>query len=208
MRESEPDGQPIKKESPEEPSSFEVKNKQVILVVGYLQVKIPVSAGATANASSVLDCLIQSAPEDPLTGVTKVKLASDDPNTMKILCHFIHGRTSSVPTEMSNADLLKLAILTDKYKCTDLTHLASSFWLRERCQSLPATWPEIVTLLHTAWLFNEPASFRTITKKIVLDTEWNLTNILQANSGCLSVEIYHKCMVEPFNARANMVSGS
>jgi hypothetical protein len=100
-------------------------------------------------------------------GKAELSLPDDDPACLTILLDIIHGRTSKVPRRVSEDDLLKLAILVDKYEMHKVVGIFSDSWVESwKLVNGPAPLKGIVIFRHMSifWVFGKDAEFKKTTE--------------------------------------------
>ncbi|KAJ0336498.1 hypothetical protein KNSL1_013264 [Colletotrichum chrysophilum] len=115
-------------------------NGEVILLVGPDLQPIRVHALILADASPVFKCLLQptsstytepaavlfATPDSP----AHVTLPEDDPQAIETICRVLHSRIDDAVCDLSDDEVLKVAVAADKYDCTAAMGLAVRHWLR------------------------------------------------------------------------------
>jgi hypothetical protein len=102
------------------------------LVVGRERAVSLVSSEALIRASpSVIKTLLcgdSDEPERPEHDEWRIDLPEDDPYALCVLLNIIHSRQNLVPAELSEGDLFKVAVLTEKYGLRDLVRPSAVTW--------------------------------------------------------------------------------
>jgi hypothetical protein len=139
---------------------------------------------AMARASKVWDDILfgssAEAQPKPCDGNPwVVSLPYDSISAMIILLRIVHGHFRYVPHELSLDDLFEIAILTDKYKLTDILSPWVNGWLAPSRSNMLATMdtlpcdPNIMEWtkkkLWIAWEFGDRTLFELTCKKIMKD---------------------------------------
>ena len=106
-----------------------------------------------------------------------IDLPDDNPHVMEILCNLLHLRQTAIPRHLSLHELHSLSILVDKYDCSGATKLGFYFWMSQIKPNGPE---EITRAIHAAYLFNEPVTFRALTKSLIHEHHWTVDTKLCA----------------------------
>ncbi|KAK2735166.1 BTB/POZ domain-containing protein [Colletotrichum kahawae] len=115
-------------------------NGEVILLVGPDSHAIRVHALILADASPVFKCLLKptsstytepaavlfATPDSP----AHVTLPEDDPQAIETICRVLHSRIDDAVCDLSDDEVLMVAMAADKYDCTAAMGLAVRHWLR------------------------------------------------------------------------------
>ena len=145
----------------------------VILVLGEPPVShIKVSSKILSVASKPLRALLSDKfkegqqlieKKNGRSGPAYVELPEDDKEAMLVLCQVLHFR--KVEGCPSINLLNNVAILCDKYDCSQALHFASSTWLAAYLPFVDQ--PNHEGLLADAYLFKNPAYFQAYTKRLI-----------------------------------------
>ncbi|KAJ0316627.1 hypothetical protein Brms1b_005345 [Colletotrichum noveboracense] len=115
-------------------------NGEVILLIGPDSHPIRVHALILADASPVFKCLLKptsstytepaavlfATPDSP----AHVTLPEDDPQAIETICRVLHSRIDDDVCDLSDDEVLRVAVAADKYDCTAAMGLAVRHWLR------------------------------------------------------------------------------
>lgn len=93
-------------------------------------------------------------------------LSDDDPVALAVILNAIHLQTSKVPKTVTFKQLMKLAILCDKYDCVPAVKPWVDIWIAPWRRSY-ATVPAVTEWLFIAWVFEAREGFETLTKMYV-----------------------------------------
>jgi hypothetical protein len=100
----------------------------------------------------------------------KLQFEEDDPYAMVMLCHILHHQNADLKpistTEL--AKLVDLAILCDKYMCTDAVKTTCLPWVKSLRST--ASIEELQKLLVVCYFLDEPAVFRRISKQLTTES--------------------------------------
>ena len=102
----------------------------------------------------------------------RVNLSEDDPELMAILCNILHHRTQSVARKPELHFLEQLAILIDKYDCSDSLRSWTQLWLivlYTEAEDRSA----VGRLLYPAFIGDDAQAFQKITRTMVLEVGSN-----------------------------------
>jgi hypothetical protein len=153
----------------EEPAEIDPKG-DVFLVVGKENVRLRVNSQSLRSASKAFAAMFgprwsegQSLSKEV---PTEVALPDDDAETMRTICCVIHHRNDMLPEDLTAKNVLKLAILVDKYDLTVALNFAMQVWLKPRSQ---VEMVETGRLLAAAFLLNSAEAFISHSKALVLD---------------------------------------
>jgi hypothetical protein len=121
----------------------------------------------------------------------EISLPDDDPCSMKEIAYLLHFQTfdGSQPNDQTLAQaILRIAMLADKYGCTDAMHmlshgLLSRFLTQRSTKSLDLV--RMYDLVAAAYLFNRPELFELFTRRIMLDNCAPFASILTSKSGMM-----------------------
>lgn len=96
-----------------------------------------------------------------------VALPDDDPESVTLLCRIIHLRTTEITETISLPRLADLAVVCDKYQCTE----AVSSWARVQiAQKLSGPdSPAFEKLLFIAYVLNLPLEFGQVSARLTYD---------------------------------------
>lgn len=142
----------------------------VVLVIGQQQERLRVCSHSLAHASKPFAAMFQSKwkeGSDLLSenNLVDIPLPEDDTEALRIVCAVIHHRNEMVPRKLAPAAILGVAIVADKYDCISALAYASRTWL----QLCDTGAQDRMFLASAAYLLRDAASFREITRSLVLD---------------------------------------
>jgi len=103
------------------------------------------------------------------TNPRRVPLPEDDGGAMTALCNILHHRAGHVDKNLSSEQLEKLATVVDKYDCSQAITPWSGTWIAYVRQAA-STIKEINRLVFPFYAFNDPDSFKEITRLVVYHT--------------------------------------
>ena len=121
----------------------------------------------------------------------EVSLIDDDPTTMTRLCRLLHHQldqeflnlfATQAAASQRAQELYNLAVLSDKYNCTDSIkmpggYLLSQFGLDSVSQSLPSD--DLLALIYAAYTMGDCRYFAFFTRCLVLDAVFNYSTIVK-----------------------------
>lgn len=161
----------IESENPKEIENI-AQGGDVILVIGPEEQKLRVRSLYLKETSKPFSALFGPNWKEGSTmreadGLAELPLPEDDYMALRLICAVIHHRNELVPQNLPARDVLKIALLADKYDCVDALKFAACVWL----------WPEkleisdALQLTAAAYLFREARAFKELTKPLILKHE-------------------------------------
>jgi hypothetical protein len=101
----------------------------------------------------------------------EIKLPEDNADAWKILCAVLHYQNDQIPKIIPIHTILSVAITADKYDIIRALKFASESWLSADYDETS----DLLVLAAAAYLFQNAAAFRKITKKMVLNHNGSFT---------------------------------
>ncbi|KAF5676958.1 hypothetical protein FDENT_9339 [Fusarium denticulatum] len=98
-------------------------------------------------------------------GPFELSLPDDNATALKIVCSIIHHQNETVPRTLAASDILAIAVVADKYLCTNALKFASETWLR----TFGSEPHNLMLLTASAYLFRNAQAFSEITRALVLE---------------------------------------
>ncbi|KAL3420522.1 hypothetical protein PVAG01_06967 [Phlyctema vagabunda] len=97
----------------------------------------------------------------------------DDPETLIILMHIVHGMTRKVPRFVALDTLTKLAKLVDYYRLHEVVELFSDTWVASlQEEAFPQSYtPDVVPWLFISWVFHKEDAFLKLTKILICECD-------------------------------------
>lgn len=93
-----------------------------------------------------------SAAGDPI----QVEINDCQPGTLYLILNIIHGRTRSVPREISLETLAELSIAVDFLQCEEVVEFHAQMWIQSLKPQVPTSWsPMVPTWLMISCVFND-----------------------------------------------------
>ncbi|KAF6809720.1 btb poz-like protein, partial [Colletotrichum sojae] len=139
-----PDSQPSPDDPPPPPPARPPVSPtgDVILLVGPESHEIRTHSLILANASSVFAAMLlgtyNTSEAAAVCSATSsepayIALPDDDPSAMETICRIVHCRTleDECVWDMTPSEILKVAVLVDKYDCRGAVALAVGYWFAE-----------------------------------------------------------------------------
>lgn len=155
-------------------------HSDLFLVVGPNKQPIGVDARSLRRVSKVFEAMFRP----PWLESTKLSenrisplelaLPEDDFRAMNVICCIIHHRNDLVPADLLARDILKIAIVADKYDMLAALKFAAAGWLKTAPQSdtSEADSEAILSmgnLLAAAFLFREAEQFRDLSVQLMFN---------------------------------------
>lgn len=145
-------------------------NEDRILIVGPEKTQIKVNSQFLSAASKPLRAMFkpewESANGLKLPGEPySVLLPEDDPAVMQVICAVIHLQNHMVPKDLPVPLIFSVAVTADKYDCIRALKFASNSWCHPEKNH---TINDLFTLAAAAYLFEDAAAFKSITKQMIL----------------------------------------
>ncbi len=130
-----------------------------------------VSSNALCLSSPVFTRMLQSLFKegtqlDPKTGARKITLPDDDPDAFLLYYKIIHFR--DVPLEPPPATLAALAVLCDKYSCSQAIVIWAHVWQQNYCTKKNASTRDLSNLLILAYVLGLSEAFAKISATIIM----------------------------------------
>ncbi|KAE8137794.1 hypothetical protein BDV38DRAFT_83930 [Aspergillus pseudotamarii] len=94
-----------------------------------------------------------------------------------ILTMIIHGRTRTVPREVSPERLAEIALLVDYYECYEVVEVFSEMWIKALAEIPFASVSDAERWLFVSWVFQHDAIFESSSKYLQLRYRTKLTTI-------------------------------
>ena len=108
------------------------------------------------------ECLINNR-QPWSSSLTELPLHEDDPDTLLILLHAIHGRFRRVPRKVDLKTLTQIAILVDKYELLEVTDLLLDHWLRDIEDTFPSTFDDdLLSRICVAYIFQRETTLQKL----------------------------------------------
>ena len=142
----------------------------VILVVGPEKVKLRVQSLFLKAASKPFSVMLgpdwkeghnMLSPD----GLVEVQLPADNSTALMLLCAIIHHRNEMVPQTLAAVEVLRTAVVADKYDCLDAAKFAGECWLQHRGNEAG----DLMLLAAAAYLFQNAQAFNEVTKTLILN---------------------------------------
>jgi hypothetical protein len=95
-----------------------------------------------------------------------VKVADDDPSTMKIILYALHSQYRQVPDSITLSQLFQAAVICDKYALHEALRLIAKVWsepLKHGSKKNPRQW------LFISWVFGPESVFTEVSRQLTLD---------------------------------------
>lgn len=142
----------------------------VILVVGPEKVKLRVHSLFLKTASKPFSVLFGPDWQEGHNmldrgGPVELLLPEDNARALKLICVIIHHQNKKVPQTLAAGDVLRVAVIADKYDCVDALKFASGNWLRPS-KNAPG---DLMLLTAAAYLFQNAQAFNEITRALILN---------------------------------------
>ena len=93
-------------------------------------------------------------------------LPDDDPKSMILLCKIVHMQTKDLVQEPSFKELADIAIVCDKYRCTESVRWWLRFWITKKL-ALPEA-RNFEKLIFVTYLCDLPQEFEEVTLACML----------------------------------------
>jgi hypothetical protein len=142
----------------------------VILIVGPDKVRLRVHSHALKMASKVFSAMLgpHFREGQGLNGFLprEIVIPDDDAEVITTISNVIHHRNDLVPDVLSPKEVVKLAIITDKYDCAITLKHAMAKWLELRDVKHPQ---ELLCLMAAAYLFNNAKAFEETTRELIFN---------------------------------------
>lgn len=122
----------------------------------------------------------------------EIPLPDDDAEAVRLLCELTHfragmGSTSNAkPILEATKEILRLAVVVDKYDCIEALHLASSALLnafRYELNQQKVTLESVADLAAAAYLFRQDDHFAFFTRRMILDYTEPFSPLVECESG-------------------------
>lgn len=117
-------------------------------------------------------CELRAAAADAQPYV--LSLGEDDPQALAVVLNALHLQGSKVPISISFQNLVDLAIICDKYDCAPGVTLWADVWTE--VWKNYALEPGFERWLFIAWTFGIDEIFMSLSRKLILDGEFDTTN--------------------------------
>lgn len=109
-------------------------------------------------------------PRDP-DGSIRLALPDDDPQAMTAICALLHHKHDMLPKEVAAREVLKIAVVADKYDLAQAVLPAVRVWRKPRSVN------DMLCFMAAAFLCRDVASFRELTRNLVLDHNGSLLGL-------------------------------
>ncbi|CAD6448668.1 a3938c3d-7df9-4018-8993-d9c3dc00e44b [Sclerotinia trifoliorum] len=153
--------------------------------------RILVSSKHMSLASPVFKAMLQGGFREGIelktTGKVEVPLPDDDPAAMRILINIIHGRMNSVPLNIDLELFTQMAILADKYQCTEVVRPFPSIWTNGLTTGWTTSSTSIACWLCIAWHFELDSEFLRATQLIQGEGTCSLEETISARESNLPI---------------------
>lgn len=131
--------------------------------------RLRVSSSTLSRSSDVFRALLsprfKEGSDLAASGSVEVPLPDDDPVSLAVVCKILHGQNNKVAYSMPVQEIAGIAIITDKYACTEAMRFAANVWIP--CHN-SLTDPNLVsTLLLSTYYFRDGPLFDTVCHNIV-----------------------------------------
>lgn len=133
----------------------------------------------------------------------EMALPEDDFRAMNVICCIIHHRNDLVPADLLARDILKIAIVADKYDMLAALMFAAAGWLKTTPQSdtSEADSEAILSmgsLLAAAFLFREAEQFRDLSVQLMFNYGGSYREIAKSSLivDVLGAEVPGRCQVK------------
>ncbi|KAH6868410.1 hypothetical protein BKA58DRAFT_194529 [Alternaria rosae] len=103
-----------------------------------------------------------------------IALPDDDAESMTLFCKFIHMQTANLTREPSFDDLPDLAIICDKYGCTESIRSWLQVWISQKLKSPRAL--KFEKLVFVTYVCDLPRDFQQVTLVLLRDTIKRFSN--------------------------------
>lgn len=177
--------------TPEPPEENPVKNiasdGDLTFVVGSPAQRFSVCAAVLRNRSEVFAAMHSDRfleGQNLAAGIKEIPLPEDDPDTMQILLHCIHGQYYKVDEVPLPCVIAKAALLADKYDCVEAMWFVFRSWIAPHLEepgpdSAIAGLEETALLAVAAYLLRMEDNFRLFTKRLVRDYTTPLAHVMR-----------------------------
>lgn len=184
-------------------------HSDLFLVVGPNKQPIGVDARSLRRVSKVFEAMFRP----PWLESTKLSenrisppelaLPEDDFRAMNVICCIIHHRNDLVPADLLARDILKIAIVADKYDMLAALKFAAAGWLKTTPQSdtSEADSEAILSmnsLLAAAFLFREAEQFRDLSVQLMFNYGGSYREIAKSSLivDVLGAEVPGRCQAK------------
>ncbi len=142
----------------------------IILVVGSDEVKLRVHSIFLKAASTPFSAMLGPNWKEghdmlSLDGPVELLLPEGNATALTVICAVIHHQNRMVPHHLAARDVYNIAVTADEYDCIGALRFASDSWLQLGKSSAA----DLMLLTAAAYLFNNAAAFKEITKALILD---------------------------------------
>jgi len=149
-----------------------VPDGDVILLVGNENVRLRANSQSLRCASKTFGAMFGPDWREG-QGLSKelpaeVALPDDDVGAMRTICCVIHHRNDLAPENPTTKEVLRIAIVVDKYDLKVALKYAILEWLKPRSQPTSVVMEEMGHLLAAAYLLNSSEIFITYTNNLLL----------------------------------------
>ena len=115
-------------------------------------------------------------------GSCQVALSDDDTEAMLAMCQVLHHRPQEVACDIDSGFLKKIAILADKYECTNALSLWAQVQTTDLRSQLNRYEGKDITLLFVAYTLDLAEHFSEITRRIIFsEIKWDWWGYCNAN---------------------------
>ncbi|KAH7304156.1 hypothetical protein B0I35DRAFT_401473 [Stachybotrys elegans] len=136
------------------------------------------------------------------SGQTEVELPEDNADAMEIVLNVIHGRNDRVQRTLSPGEVLKVAVISDKYDCSTSLAFAIRTWLDDYTSTTDPG--EMWILAMAALALSKQDEFAKMTSALVFHHAGSYLGFIKEDDGKPSLEVQLKTAVLLEEARNSL----
>ncbi len=135
----------------------------------------------------------------------RIALPDDDAESMTVFCKLIHMQTANLNREPSFDELADIAILCDKYRCTESIRSWLQLWISQKLK-YPKE-PKFEKLIFITYVCDLPRDFEQVTLVLLRDTTKFLNNTYVTHGmNLVPMEVIGKPISLAFNAKVRFLT--